>query len=93
MKTLLIQSMTITALLLLDLANDWMTIDYGLNPTIALPIATVLLGLPLLWDLATWLHNREHGLETITLHTGNCARCGRHKSLVNGRCVDGCARP
>ncbi len=93
MKTFLIQSMTITGLLLIDLALDYETINNGLNPSIAYPVATLLLGLPLTVTFITWVHHRQHGLETITLHTGNCARCGQHKSLVNGRCVDGCARP
>ncbi len=45
-KTLLTQACTITAMLTLDSAIKWMNDGYGLNPLVAMPIATLLIIAP-----------------------------------------------
>jgi len=52
-KTLATQICTITALLFAFMAHDWMTIGYGLNPFVAIPIGVLLIAAPYT-RLADW---------------------------------------
>lgn len=46
LMNIITQACTVTALILTYLANEWLTVGYGINPWIALPVATILMGLP-----------------------------------------------
>ncbi|RLA58215.1 MAG: hypothetical protein DRQ89_15630, partial [Epsilonproteobacteria bacterium] len=44
--TMCTQMLTISAVILVLMADDWMTNGFGLNPWIAIPIAMLFMGLP-----------------------------------------------
>jgi hypothetical protein len=50
------QICTATALFLVYLANEWLTVGFGLNPWIAIPVATLLMVVP---------HIANHYLEEV----------------------------
>ncbi len=70
MYTLLIQVLTLGALTLVELSRAYQVDGYGLAPWIALPVATLMICLPLAWTFTQWLHNEPvddmdpRGLET-----------------------------
>lgn len=72
----------------ISLGMDYVEIGYGLHPVIALPIATVLVGLPLMWEVINWMDDREDEFEHIVLEQAHCSDCGQHRDLINGRCVN-----
>ncbi len=93
MKTLLVQLLTLCALTLVELARSYTVDGYGLTPILAYPVATLMIALPLAWELAHWLHPDVDEYEHIELERAHCGRCGRLTDLINGQCSIGCQRP
>ncbi len=90
MHTLLIQVLTLGALTLVHLAYDYQVDGYGLTPVIAFPVATLMIGVPLIWEFVTWSLATEDEFEHVVLERAHCGNCGQYKDLVNGRCVPNC---
>ncbi len=87
MKTLMIQVLTIAAIMAVRLAFEYQTDGYGLSPVLAYPVATLLIGIPLMWELVGWMQRNEDEFEHIVMERAHCSNCGHYGDLVNGRCA------